>query len=76
MLVVLSGFADSAYFLKSYLDRDARFRIAGAGNIEATGLTEVSRAEMLPVFGEDIGRNIFYVPLERTAQATGTDSLG
>jgi cell division protein FtsQ len=32
-------------------------------NIEATGLTEVSRAEMLPVFGEDIGRNIFFVPI-------------
>ena len=53
----------------TYLDRDARFRIAGASNIEATGLTEVSRAEMLPVFGEDIGRNIFFVPLnERRRQ--------
>ncbi len=69
VLVVLSGFADSAYFLKSYLDRDARFRIAGAGNIAVSGLTEVSRAEMMPVFGEDIGRNIFYVPLnERRRQ--------
>ena len=53
-LVVLSGFAASAYLLKSYLDRDARFRIAGA---------------MLPVFGEDIGRNILFVPLsERRRQ--------
>ena len=68
-LVVLSGFAASAYLLKSYLDRDERFRIAGAGNIKASGLTEVSRAEMLPVFGEDIGRNIFFVPLsERRRQ--------
>ena len=42
---------------------------SGAGNIQATGLTEVSRAEMLPVFGEDIGRNIFFVPLgERRKQ--------
>ncbi|MGO9777074.1 MAG: cell division protein FtsQ/DivIB [Terracidiphilus sp.] len=69
MLAVLSGLTASAYLLKNYLDRDARFRIAGAGNIDATGLTEVSRAEMLPVFGEDIGRNIFYVPLsERRRQ--------
>jgi cell division protein FtsQ len=50
---------------KTYLGRDSRFRIAGAGNIEATGLTQVSRAEMLPVFGEDIGRNIFFVPLNQ-----------
>jgi cell division protein FtsQ len=68
-LVVLGGFGTSAYLLKNYLDRDARFRIAGAGNIAVSGLTEVSRAEMLPVFGEDIGRNIFFVPLsERRRQ--------
>jgi len=53
----------SAYLLKTWLGRDGRFRIEGASNIKATGLTEVSRAEMLPVFGEDIGRNIFFVPL-------------
>jgi cell division protein FtsQ len=63
VLIVLGGLATSAYLLKTYLARDSRFRIAGAGNIQATGLTEVSRAQMLPVFGEDIGRNIFFVPL-------------
>ncbi|MFZ1086732.1 MAG: FtsQ-type POTRA domain-containing protein [Terracidiphilus sp.] len=68
-LTVLGGFGASAYLLKNYLDRDSRFRIAGTGNIEASGLTEVSRSEMLPVFGEDIGRNIFFVPLsERRRQ--------
>ena len=69
VLVVLGGFSASAYLLKSYLDRDERFRIAGADNIAVSGLTEVSRAEMLPVFGEDIGRNILFVPLsERRRQ--------
>jgi cell division protein FtsQ len=68
-LVLLGGFATSAFLLKTYLGRDGRFRIAGASNIDATGLTEVSRAQMLPVFGEDIGRNIFFVPLnERRKQ--------
>jgi cell division protein FtsQ len=68
-LALLGGLAASAYLLKSYMERDARFRITGTSNIEATGLTEVSRAEMLPVFGEDIGRNIFFVPLgERQRQ--------
>jgi cell division protein FtsQ len=66
---VLGGLATSAYLLKTYVDRDERFRISGASNIVATGLTEVSRAEMLPVFGEDIGRNVFFVPLnERRRQ--------
>jgi cell division protein FtsQ len=62
-LIVLGGLATGAFLLKTYLERDARFRITGTGNIEASGLNEVSRAEMLPVFGEDIGRNIFFVSL-------------
>ena len=48
---------------ETYLRRDARFRITGASHIQAAGLTEVTRAQLLPVFGEDIGRNIFFVPL-------------
>jgi cell division protein FtsQ len=69
VLLVLAGLAVSFYFLKTYLGRDGRFRIAGAGNIEAVGLNEVSRSELLPVFGEDIGRNVFFVPLsERRKQ--------
>ena len=63
LLTVVTGLTVGVLYLKSYLGRDGRFRIAGSSNIEATGLTEVSRKEMLPVFGEDIGRNIFFVPL-------------
>ena len=61
--LVLAGLTTSCDLLKTYLQRDSRFRIAGASNIQATGLTEVSRAQMLPVFGEDIGRNVFFVPV-------------
>lgn len=69
VVVVFSVFAISAYAVRSFLEHDARFRIAGTSNIQATGLGQVSRAEMLPVFGEDIGRNIFFVPLaERRRQ--------
>ena len=68
-LIVLASFVTVTFMFKTYLARDARFRIAGASNIEATGLSQVSRAEMLPVFGEDIGRNVFFVPLgERRKQ--------
>lgn len=48
---------------ENYLERDARFRIAGTASIETAGLSQVSRANVLPVFGEDIGRNIFFVHL-------------
>jgi cell division protein FtsQ len=68
-LAVVSVFAVSAFALKTFLERDSRFRIASTSNIQATGLAEVSRSEMLPVFGEDVGRNIFFVPLsERRRQ--------
>jgi cell division protein FtsQ len=62
-LSLLAGMAVSATVLKNYLVRDTRFRIAGVNGIQASGLSEVSREEMLPVFGEDVGRNIFFVPL-------------
>ncbi len=64
-LLVLCGFTAAYLMTRHSLERDARFRIAGGEDIQATGLTEVSRAEMLPVFGEDIGRNVFFVPIEQ-----------
>jgi cell division protein FtsQ len=68
-VLVLSSLIASGVMLKKYLGRDSRFRIAGAGNVQAAGLAQVTRADLLPVFGEDIGRNIFFVPLsERRKQ--------
>jgi len=68
-LLVLGCLIASGLALKTFLGRDSRFRIAGAGNIQAAGLAQVTRADLLPVFGEDIGRNIFFVPLsERRKQ--------
>jgi cell division protein FtsQ len=62
-LIVLGGLTTAGLLLKHSLERDARFRIAGTGDIQTIGLTEVTRTQLLPVFGEDIGRNIFFVPL-------------
>lgn len=69
VVAAVSVFAVSAYALRNFLEHDPRFRIGGTSNIQATGLSQVSRSELLPVFGEDIGRNIFFVPLaERRKQ--------
>lgn len=62
-LAIVCAFAFAIHTVKTYLDRDSRFRIAGSNDIQATGLTEVTRAQMLPVFGEDMGRDIFFVPI-------------
>lgn len=63
VLTVTGILATAGLVLKTYLERDPRFRIEGTGNIETSGLSEVTRADLLPVFGEDVGRNIFFVPL-------------
>lgn len=62
-LTILGAFLYAGNMLKTYLERDARFRIVSTDQIEATGIAEVTRADLLPVFGEDIGRNIFFIPL-------------
>ena len=68
-LMVVACFVAAYLSVAHFLERDARFRIAGTGNIQAAGLTQVSRAELLPVFGEDIGKNIFFIHLsERRKQ--------
>ena len=64
-LLVLGGLTTASFMLAHYLERDARFRIAGSSNIQAAGLAELSRADLMPVFGEDIGRNVFFIPLDK-----------
>jgi cell division protein FtsQ len=61
--LVIAGTVTAGIVVRNFLTRDRHFRIPGVSNIQSTGLSEVNRAELLPVFGEDIGRNIFFVPL-------------
>ena len=68
VFVLLSGLTITGILLKNFLEHDARFRIDGTSDIQATGLSQVSRAQLLPVFGEDIGRNVFFVPLNQRRQ--------
>jgi cell division protein FtsQ len=67
--VILTAFITGFVLLERFLEHDARFRIAGVSSIQAIGLNEVSRSEILPVFGADIGKNIFFIHLgERRRQ--------
>src|ERR1700758_3396512 len=49
----------------SFFMTDARFRIETASSIQVLGNSQVTRPELLSVFGGDIGRNIFHVPLNQ-----------
>ncbi|WP_263376253.1 cell division protein FtsQ/DivIB [Granulicella aggregans] len=55
--------------VRSFFLHDPRFVIESSSAIESVGNEHVTRAQLLSVFGEDVERNIFNVPLaERRVQ--------
>ena len=62
-LVVLALCGIAATALYQYGEHSWRFRIDSSDNIEISGLGNVTRSQVMEVMGEDIGRNIFFVPL-------------
>jgi cell division protein FtsQ len=69
VVLVLGAATVGVIAVKNLLERDGRFRISGTANIQAIGLSHVARADILPIFGEDIGKNIFFIHLsERRKQ--------
>jgi cell division protein FtsQ len=48
----------------SYAQHSWRFRIESSDLVEITGVRNASRAHVMEVAGADIGRNIFFVPLD------------
>jgi cell division protein FtsQ len=63
MVTGLAVMAAAAVAIHSFFMQDARFRIETASSIQVLGNSEVTRPQLLSVFGGDIGRNIFHVPL-------------
>jgi cell division protein FtsQ len=62
-LVVLAGAIALILVVRDFLESDPRFRIDSASAIQTMGNSQLSRADLLSVFGSDLGRNIFFVPL-------------
>ncbi len=55
--------------IRSFLEHDPRFRIDSSASIQTVGNSQLTRDDLLAVFGGDIGRNIFFVPLARRQAA-------
>jgi len=64
VLIVVGALGTVAAYLNSYGRHSWRFRIESSDNIQIMGNKHVSRAQILQVMGGDIGRNIYFVPLE------------
>nr|WP_252263931.1 FtsQ-type POTRA domain-containing protein [Paracidobacterium acidisoli] len=62
-IVLLAGIVALIFAVRNFLDHDPRFRIDSSASIQTAGNSQLSRADLLSVFGSDIGRNIFFVPL-------------
>lgn len=65
VLVALGGAAALVWQTRNFLLHDPRFTISSGSSIQTVGNSELTRADLLLVFGSDIGRNLFYVPLEQ-----------
>ena len=48
-----------------YEEHSWRFRLDSSDNIELAGLSNVTRPQVMEVMGGDIGRNIFFIPLDQ-----------
>ncbi|HSM86260.1 MAG TPA: FtsQ-type POTRA domain-containing protein [Candidatus Limnocylindrales bacterium] len=59
--MTVCGAAATAY---GYGVHSWRFRINSSDNVEISGVHNASRTHVMEVAGADIGRNIFFVPLE------------
>jgi cell division protein FtsQ len=69
LLAALGLIAALLLATRSFLDHDPRFRIDSSASIQTLGNSQLSRADLLSVFGSDIGRNLFFVPLSQRRTA-------
>ena len=68
VVFVLGVLVFLAISIRNFFRDDSRFRIASSSSIQIMGNSQVTRSELLSVFGSDLGRNIFFIPLrERRA---------
>ena len=54
-----------ATVLYHYGQHSWRFRLNSSDDIEMTGLSNVTRGQIMEVMGGDIGRNVFFIPLDQ-----------
>ncbi len=65
ILIAAGAIASVWVYLYSYGKHSWRFRIESGDDIQITGNKFVTRAQIMRVMGGDIGRNVFFVPLEQ-----------
>lgn len=65
LLTALTAAILTVLAVRNYFLHDPRFRIDTSDSIQTVGNSQLTRDNLLSVFGSDIGRNIFYIPLSK-----------
>jgi cell division protein FtsQ len=65
LLLLAGGAIAAAFWANSFLLHDAHFVVPDSESIQIAGNSHLTRAQVLSVFGEDVGRNIFLIPLDQ-----------
>ena len=65
VLFIAAATALGAAMFYHYEEHSWRFRLDSSDNIEMGGLGNVTRSQVMEVMGGDIGRNIFFIPLDQ-----------
>jgi cell division protein FtsQ len=69
LVAALAAVMLAALAVRRFFEHDSRFRIDSAASIQTAGNSQLRRDQLLAIFGSDVGRNIFYIPLaERRAE--------
>jgi cell division protein FtsQ len=69
LLVLTAGAIAGIFAVRSFLLHDEHFTVPGSAAIQIAGNSHMTRAQLLSVFGEDVERNVFTIPLaERRAE--------
>lgn len=67
-LVVFAVLAGAGWLVHEFLRTDPRFRIAGSDQVQVESNQQVTADSVRQIFGEDIGRNLFFIPIRERQQ--------
>jgi cell division protein FtsQ len=68
LLLTLAVLGAGGWMVREFLRTDPRFRVASSDQIQVDGNAQVTRDDVRAIFGEDIGRNLFFIPIRARQQ--------
>jgi cell division protein FtsQ len=64
LLLLAAAAVAGGLWVRGFLLHDSHFLLPGPDSIQIAGNSHLTRAQLLSIFGEDVDRNIFEIPLQ------------